>query len=512
MNEKIRYGSVCSGIEAATAAWHKLGWEPAWFAEIDKAPSLVLAYRHPNVPNYGDMTLLARRVLAGEIEAPDVLVGGTPCQAYSLAGLRAGLNDKRGQLTLRYMELANAIDYVRARLGKPPCVIVWENVPGVLSDKTNAFGCFLAGLAGEDVELQPPGRRWTNAGAVYGPQRAAAWRTLDAQYFGLAQRRRRVFVVSSAREGFDPATILFEFDGGRRDTAPSRQPGQDAAAGTLRSSDGGLDLDQARVGHLQPVAGTILANGKAAGSATQQDAESGLLVVVAFGGNNTSGEIQVAPGLNCNGGSRSGDFEAGALLVQPIAFSCKDHGADATTDLAPTMRAMGHAGSHANAGGQLAVCVTGDITHTLKAEGFDASEDGTGRGQPIVAHAIAGALCANTYSGGMGGRVDMAMQGYAQPTGMAVRRLMPIECERLQGFPDGHTLVPTGKIKPARAKALQAKGEPALCIDGQWWKMMADGPRYKCLGNSMAVPVMYWIGNKIDQRIGARAGRALLRA
>lgn len=252
----LRFGSVCSGIEAASVAWESLGWRAAWLAEIEPFPSAVLVQRYPSVPNLGDMTTIAARVLAGEVEAPDILVGGTPCQAFSVAGLRAGLEDMRGQLTLRYMELANAIDTIRINAGKPPCIVVWENVPGVLSDKTNAFGCFLAGLAGEDDALQPAGKKWTHAGAVSGPQRTIAWRTLDAQYFGLAQRRRRVFLVASAGDGFDPTEILFEFEGLRRDTAPRREPGQ-VVAGTLsnRATGGsGLGTDFELGGGLQPVA------------------------------------------------------------------------------------------------------------------------------------------------------------------------------------------------------------------------------------------------------------------
>ncbi|WP_407692630.1 DNA cytosine methyltransferase [Pseudomonas pisciculturae] len=213
----ITYGSVCSGIEAATQAWHPLGMRAAWFAEIEPFPSAVLAHHYPDVPNHGDMTKLAALVLASKIPAPDVLVGGTPCQAFSVAGMREGLTDPRGALTIKYVELADAVDYVRAGQRKPASVIVWENVPGVLSDKGNAFGCFLGALAGEDCELQPPGKKWQNAGCVYGPKRAIAWRVLDAQYFGLAQRRRRVFVVASARDGFDPAEVLFEREGTRRD-------------------------------------------------------------------------------------------------------------------------------------------------------------------------------------------------------------------------------------------------------------------------------------------------------
>ena len=225
----MRFGSVCSGIEAASVAWNPLGWKAAWLSEIEPFPSAVLAHHYPDVPNLGDMTTLPERILSGEVEAPDLFCGGTPCQAFSVAGLRKSLDDARGNLSLTFCEIANAIDDVRSVRGDAPAIIFWENVPGVLSTKDNAFGCFLAGLAGEDGELVPAGGKWTNAGCVYGPQRTVAWRVLDAQYFGVAQRRRRVFVVASAREGFDPAAVLFEFDGVRRDTAPSREAGKESA-------------------------------------------------------------------------------------------------------------------------------------------------------------------------------------------------------------------------------------------------------------------------------------------
>ncbi|WP_332774391.1 DNA cytosine methyltransferase [Pseudomonas sp. ESBL1] len=225
----ITYGSVCSGIEAATVAWHVLAWKAAWYAEIEPFPSAVLAYHYPETPNHGDMTRLAAMVLSGKIPAPEVLVGGTPCQAFSVAGMREGLADPRGALTIKYVELFDAIDHVRTMHGQPEAVCLWENVPGVLSDKGNAFGCFLGALVGESEELQPPGGKWKDAGCVYGPTRTAAWRVLDAQYFGLAQRRRRVFVVASARAGFDPLEVLFEREGVRRDTPPRRGEGQDLA-------------------------------------------------------------------------------------------------------------------------------------------------------------------------------------------------------------------------------------------------------------------------------------------
>jgi DNA (cytosine-5)-methyltransferase 1 len=225
----MRFGSVCSGIEAASVAWHPLGWKAAWLSEIEPFPSAVLKHHYPDVPNLGDMTLLPERILSGEVEAPDVFCGGTPCQAFSVAGLRNSLDDARGNLSLTFVGIANAIDHVRSVRRDDPAIIFWENVPGVLSTKDNAFGCFLGALAGEDDPILPSGEKWTNAGCVYGPQRTVAWRVLDAQYFGVAQRRRRVFVVASARDDFDPAAVLFEFDGVRRDTAPSREAGKTIA-------------------------------------------------------------------------------------------------------------------------------------------------------------------------------------------------------------------------------------------------------------------------------------------
>ena len=246
----ITYGSVCSGIEAASVAWHPLGMKADWLAEIEPFPSAVLAHHYPNTPNHGDMTKLAALVLARKIQAPDVLVGGTPCQAFSVAGMREGLSDPRGALTIKYVELADAIDYVRALDRKPPAVTVWENVPGVLSDKGNAFGCFLGALAGEDSELHPSGKRWPDAGCVYGPKRTIAWRVLDAQYFGLAQRRRRVFVVASARDGFDPIEVLFEREGTRRDSPPGRE--KKSALHPTLTAQGGGSLDDREAYVLEP--------------------------------------------------------------------------------------------------------------------------------------------------------------------------------------------------------------------------------------------------------------------
>ncbi len=367
------YGSICSGIEAATVAWEPLGWKAAWFSEIEAFPSAVLAERWPKVVNLGDMTKIAAAVRAGEVQAPDVMVGGTPCQAFSIAGLRNGLSDARGQLTLSYVELANAIDDKRIERGEEEAIFVWENVPGVLTSHDNAFGCFLAGLAGESCELKPSGGKWTHSGCVYGPQRTIAWIVKDAQYFGVAQRRKRVFVVASARKGFDPCQVLFESEGVRRDTPPSREPQTAVAALTARGvGTCGADDNQAQAGHL-----------------------------LAFGGGNTGGNIDVAACLTAKG--QRIDFEVETFAV---------HGTqDPDTNL--------------------------ELAHTL----------GRNHGQE------------NAIS-----------------NGVQVRRLMPVECERLQGFPDSHTLISW------RGK------EATEC---------PDGPRYRAIGNSMAVPVMRWIGERI---------------
>lgn len=245
----MKYLSVCSGIEAATVAWYPLGWTPLAFSEIEAFPRAVLQHHYPDVPLYGDFTKLRDEPIIADA---DILVGGTPCQAFSVAGLRKSLEDDRGNLTLEFVRLADAIDNARLDRGKSAPIIVWENVPGVLSVKDNAFGCFLSGLAGDDTPYVPPRGKWTNAGVVAGPKRTVAWRVLDAQYFGLAQRRRRVFVVASARDGFDPAAVLLECEGVRRDTPPRDVNPVSArqTVGTVTTRTGNAnDNYSAEVGH-----------------------------------------------------------------------------------------------------------------------------------------------------------------------------------------------------------------------------------------------------------------------
>lgn len=242
----MRFGSVCSGIEAASVAWNPLGWTAAWFSEIEPFPCAVLAHHFPTVPNHGDMSLLPERILSGETEAPDILCGGTPCQAFSVAGSRRSLGDERGNLTLKFIEVADAIDTVRTSAGKPPAIIFWENVPGVLRVADNAFGCLLAGLSGEDAPLEIEGGRWGGSGIVRGGLRSIAWRVLDAQFFGVPQRRRRLYLIASARAGFSPAKVLFERKG-LSGTSPAvgaeRNP--DPSSVEVRSGDRCFDMTHA---------------------------------------------------------------------------------------------------------------------------------------------------------------------------------------------------------------------------------------------------------------------------
>lgn len=237
----LSVGSVCSGIGAPETAWAPLGWDYLWSSDIEPFPNAVRAAHFQGVPNLGDMTTIAPRILAGEIAAPDILVGGTPCQSFSVAGLRKGLADDRGNLALEFIRLADAIDAVRRDLGKPPAWILWENVPGVLSDAGNAFGAFLAGMVGGDAPLVPRGR-WTDAGVVDGPGRCAAWRILDAQFYGLAQRRERIFVLARGGAGAWAAAdaLLPVIPRVRWHPAPRREAREAAAGGApARAGSGG---------------------------------------------------------------------------------------------------------------------------------------------------------------------------------------------------------------------------------------------------------------------------------
>ncbi|WP_065091483.1 DNA cytosine methyltransferase [Rhizobium leucaenae] len=445
----LRFLSVCSGIEAASVAWRSLNWQAVAFSEIEKFPSAVLKHHYPDVPNLGDFTKIDVTTL-GRV---DIIAGGTPCQAFSVAGLRQSLADARGNLSLEYVRLAHEL---AAHNGLRNAV--WENVVGVLSTKDNAFGCFLAGLVGADSAIEPPARgKWGSSGMVSGPKGRAAWRIQDAQYHGLAQRRRRVLVVADFGNGADPAEVLFERQGVQRHSAPSREAGQSIT---------------------HPVAPSLVSSGR---------------------------------GIERTGDTRGQDPVV-AVFAPEIA-RCDATREGSSQDYETTT--------------MVAVGVHGDVAHTLKAEGADASEDGTGRGTPIVAQTVAlrgreggataelGGEVATALRASSGGgdkphvlaevrpintQVGLRHQALGERTGLgigddgdpsftlskshshavqvssAVRRLTPKECERLQGFPDDYTAIPW-RSKPA--------------------DQCPDGPRYKALGNSWAVPKFAWLGRRI---------------
>lgn len=196
-------GSLCSGIEAASVAWKDFDVDFLWFSEIAPFQSRFLAAKYPQVPNIGDLCSVSKKIISGEVSAPDVICGGTPCQAFSLTGYKRGLEDERGRLTLKFIEAVNANDAVRSETS----IVFWENVEGVLKDTTNAFGYFVSGLAGCDDVL--PITQWPNAGLIRGPKRNVAWRVLDAKYFGVPQQRKRLYVIAGGKD-FHPENILFE--------------------------------------------------------------------------------------------------------------------------------------------------------------------------------------------------------------------------------------------------------------------------------------------------------------
>lgn len=435
------YGSVCSGIESASVAWEPLGLTPEWFSEIEPFPCALLDYHWPHVPNWGDMSQLPDAVRYGVVSAPDILVGGTPCQAFSVAGKRESLADARGGLSLIYGDLLNAIDEQRGEGNEAVCV--WENVPGVLSTSDNAFGQFLGLLAGEyaladclsgravALEAQPGDDRqkWPKSGCVIGPVRTVAWRVLDAQYFGVAQRRKRVFVVASAREGFDPASVLFECEGVRRDSAPSRETRQEVT-GSFRE---GSHWDDSRNAH--PTLNQSFNTGGIGASNQEIFSQRGSGIVSTY--------ARVSHCLNA-GAQQRNDYETETFVL-------------ALHDKATRFRGGGGTRNGDGAGNGLGVSQPSDPMYTLT----------TGD-----RHAV------------------------STPS---VRRLTPVECERLQGFPDNHTLLPFGSKQRVDAE-LQAYYERhlgrSLTVD-EYRAFVSDGPRYKAIGNSKAVPVVQWVGMRI---------------
>ena len=481
----MKYLSVCSGIEAATVAWHPLGWQPVAFGEIEKFPCQVLDHHYPDTPNWGDMTKFK--------EWPDadvnVFVGGTPCQSFSVAGLRKGLDDPRGNLMLTYLAIA-----ARYR----PRWLVWENVPGVLSSNGGLdFASLLRGMG----ELG------------YG----FAYRILDAQYFGVAQRRRRVFVVGYLGNWRPAAAVLFERHSLSGHPAPSREKREGAAAYAREGADvsdyhvaGTLDkgIPGRGIGHNGNYDSQVVSRFIGIASGSDPDLMSTLCAKdnEKWGCNQWVNEgkavIQpIALAENTigrkpeNGGNGDGFTEEGPMytlnatgvhgVAQPIAYNIapgkgalKDDIHITDADATKTLDAFGSNPAMHQGGAAIVQPITqfGSIAGTLTKR-YDSSACAD-RGQNVLAQPIGWSeeltasvdMAGTLQYGGQGGRHDGVMT-----QAMAVRRLSPKECERLQGFPDNYTdIKPKGKATP-------------------------DGPRYKALGNSMAVPVMAWIGKRIQE-------------
>jgi DNA (cytosine-5)-methyltransferase 1 len=574
----MRYGSVCSGIEAATAAWHHMGWEPAFFSEIEKFPCAVLEHHYPEVPLHGDFTTIEQN----QYGTIDLLVGGTPCQSFSVAGLRGGLDDDRGNLALEFCRLAQR---------EQPRWIVWENVPGVLSSSGGRdFGSILGAL--EDLG--------------YG----LAYRVLDAQYFGVAQRRRRVFVVGYLGDWRPAAAVLFERHSMSGHPAPSREARKEAAAATATGTGSGggrerPDLTRSQGGTtvVTPFDTAQITSPHNYSSPKDSDpchplAAGAHFPAIAFAQNTrdevriVGGDGQISGALAAQPGTKqttylaafTDDGTARTLTARHDSSPCVDRGPDVVAtgfngDQSEKTRSMGEkeeqsptlragATRHVSIGWSEELTASVELAGTLQRGGSGGRHDGVmvqpigfyanegthgGGNPPAVAYALQDvrgldkkqngkgwsdegvsytvdthatqgvahtepAAYAETgvfyggqgaKAGGSGGRHDVVM---VQPIGFyanegtrgagsntnqpptlkahpacsnlaavltksAVRRLTPVECERLQGFPDNFTAIPWRK-----------KGAEDC----------PDGPRYKALGNSMAVPVMRWIGERIQ--------------
>lgn len=496
MTAPINYLSVCSGIEAASTAWCETeGFNPVAFSEIEEAPCAVLRHHYPHVPNLGDMTQIDGRDYHGLV---DLLVGGTPCQAFSKAGLRNGLHDERGNLTLHYVRLVDEID--------PQLGFVWENVPGVLSDHTNAFGCLIGYLAGDDDPATPGDRpaegkssqfwqwskkhsvhvpKWPPSGWVVGPKRTIAWRVCDAQWHGVAQRRSRVFVVGCPRTGkFDPRDILFEPEGRQWDPPARPQRPEALAIAARLGLDGSDDWPPECAGTLYASYGTKWGNND------DFVTHKGALYTLAFGGNNTTGPIDITPALTTNRGTHNpGDFEAGTLLVAfPGNMSstqvaaegdiCPALGAKNPTAVAYVKGTNPHSATEAPKFTEtdLAACLNGwDERHDPPKHlvvGFGGRDNGKDAAYDIAptmrSHNSVGSNQSSAWS--------LAVAYVDFYNRLRVRRLTPTECETLMGFAKDYTLVPWKR-----------------------GKLMPDGLRYKMLGNSMVVDVMRWLGVRIMQ-------------
>ena len=458
----MRFLSVCSGIEAASVAWQPLGWKAVAFSEIEPFPCAVLAHHYPDTPNWGDMTNYK--------DWPDVdidlLCGGTPCQSFSVAGLRKGLDDPRGNLMLTFGAIAG-----RYR----PRWLVWENVPGVLSSNEGRdFGAFL-GMLGQ---------------LGYG----FAYRVLDAQFFGVPQRRRRVFVVGCLGDWRSAAAVLFERHSMSGHPAPRRQAGQRPAPTLSARTQGG------------------------GGLGTDFDCDGGLIAKCLTTGS--------------SGGQRY-DFESETLIAHSLrgeGFDASEDGTGRGTPLVPVAFDTTQITSASNCSNPR----PGDLCHPLAAGAHAPAIAFDSRQDPVSDDHLFGALGSSSpqaqavvttlairgrgESHNLETRTDGTANALLTPNGgragigvgaihygTQVRRLTPEECEALQAYPRGYTRIPgwngwramdtTETPESCRAASMEVRQNKKT---KKWRVRDVDGPRYKALGNSWCVTNVRWIGERIQ--------------
>lgn len=387
----MRFLSLFAGVGGFDLGLERSGHECIGQVEIDPFCRRVLERHWPHVARWSDV----REWQGHGDESVDLVCGGSPCQAFSIAGLRKSLSDDRGNLVFEFLRVCNAAN---------PAWIIWENVPGVLSTQDNAFGCFLAAMVGADAPLISPLERgrWSDAGMVAGPQRAAAWRCLDSQHFGVAQRRRRVFLIAGPSiERL--SQILFEPESRCGYPAPGKETGEKVAGGTT-----------------DRIAATLKQRGRGATDEVMDN-------------------LQLIEAYQCHGSNvgKMGTLRQGnGALTGGVPF----------------------------------------VTHTLTGEGFDASEDGTGRGTPLAFQPKASStqsMNPSTIAPSLGTTKEVGVIHHG------VRRLTVVECSRLQGFPDDW-----------------------CCLCGANENLDActcpDSPRYRALGNAVTVSVIEWLGGRLN--------------
>lgn len=458
--------SLFSGIEACSVAWHPLGWECVGVSEIEPFPCAVLAYHYPNTPNLGDVTQITEEQIKA-LGSIDVVVGGSPCQDLSVAGKRKGMINADGTITRSglFYNQYNIFKWAQKRCGAR--FLLWENVPGAFSSNKGAdFASVVSLMAGLD-DLAPPENGWGGEGIALGDNGLLEWCTLDAQHFGVAQRRRRVFALLDAGDWRNRPPILLERESLRGNTAPSRSEGQEITRCPRSSLASG-----------KPTTGTLMANAGTKLWLGNQEVFSGDYRIL----------HQVTDTLTSNGDAHSG-FRDEKGLVLNTAYGIPGNWIG---------RKPENGGNAIEPMHNVAPCLTKTDIHgvahpvVLMDQGGSAMnvlEDGTVGTLRRETHGHEPCIVA-AFKGGQGSSAGgIGYDEHTSPTltsaesgsnrtpallqNMAVRRLTPIECERLQGFPDGYTDInPKGKQTP-------------------------DGSRYKALGNSMAVPVMQWIGKQI---------------